>query len=113
VDSILQPVRLPTLHITATEDNIQIPGYFSGYPDRLAIFEAIGRKRKTLAVFEGGSHSMFTDRTLTGGAVLNQQVKEATQELSLDFIGQVLNNQQSNIPKWATRYEAILSKVIT
>ena len=86
VDSILQPVRLPTLHITATDDNIQIPGYFSGYPDRLAIFEAIGSERKALAVFEGGSHSMFTDRTRSGGAVLNHQVKEATQELSLDFI---------------------------
>ena len=113
VDSILQPVRLPTLHITATEDNIQIPGYFSGYPDRLAIFEAIGSERKALAVFEGGSHSMFTDRTRTGGAVLNHQVKEATQELSLDFMAQVLNNQESGIPSWAMRHEAILSKVIS
>uniref|UniRef100_UPI0040482CD4 alpha/beta hydrolase family protein n=1 Tax=Polynucleobacter sp. TaxID=2029855 RepID=UPI0040482CD4 len=112
VNSILEPVRLPTLHITATEDNIQIPGYFSGYPDRLAIFEAIGSERKALAVFEGGSHSMFTDRTLTGGAVLNQQVKEATQELSLDFIAEVLNDQESGIPTWAIRHEAILSKVI-
>ena len=113
VDSILQPVRLPTLHITATEDNIQIPGYFSGYADRLAIFEAIGSERKALAVFEGGSHSMFTDRTRSGGAVLNHQVKEATQELSLDFIAQVLNNQESGIPSWAMRHEAILSKVIS
>ena len=113
VDSILQPVRLPTLHITATEDNIQIPGYFSGYPDRLAIFEAIGSERKALAVFEGGSHSMFTDRTRSGGAVLNHQVKEATQELSLDFIAQILNNQESGIPSWAMRHEAILSKVIS
>jgi hypothetical protein len=56
---------------------------------------------------------MFTDRSLTGGAVLNQQVKEATQELSLDFIAQVLNNQESGIPTWAIRHEAILSKVIT
>ena len=113
VDSILQPVRLPTLHITATEDNIQIPGYFSGYPDRLAIFEAIGSERKALAVFEGGSHSMFTDRTRSGGAILNHQVKEATQELSLDFIAQVLNNQESGISSWAMRHEAILSKVIS
>jgi predicted dienelactone hydrolase len=113
VDSILEPVRLPTLHITATEDNIQIPGYFSGYPDRLAIFEAIGSERKALAVFEGGSHSMFTDRTRTGGAVLNQQVKEATQELSLDFTAQVINNQESGIPTWAIRHEAILSKVVS
>jgi predicted dienelactone hydrolase len=112
VDSILQPIHLPTLHITATEDNIQIPGYFSGYPDRLAIFEAIGSQRKALAVFEGGSHSMFTDRTRSGGAVLNQQVKEATQELSLDFMAQVLNNQASGIPSWSKRHQDILSKVI-
>ena len=112
VDSILQPIRLPTLHITATEDNIQIPGYFSGYSDRLAIFEAIGSQRKALAVFEGGSHSMFTDRTRSGGAVLNQQVKEATQELSLDFMAQILNNQASGIPSWSKRYQDILSKVI-
>lgn len=112
VDSILQPIRLPTLHITATEDNIQIPGYFSGYSDRLAIFEAIGSQRKALAVFEGGSHSMFTDRTRSGGAVLNQQVKEATQELSLDFMAQILNNQASGIPSWSKRHQDILSKVI-
>ena len=77
------------------------------------IFKAIGSKRKALVVFEGGSHSMFTDRSLTGGAVLNQQVKEATQELSLDFIAQVLNNQESGIPTWAIRPEEILAKVIT
>lgn len=112
VDSILQPIHLPTLHITATEDNIQIPGYFSGYPDRLAIFEAIGSQRKALAVFEGGSHSMFTDRTRSGGAVLNQQVKEAIQELSLDFMAQVFNNQESGISLWSKRHQAILSKVI-
>lgn len=74
--------------------------------------EAISSERKALAVFEGGSHSMFTDRTRSGDAVLNQQVKEAPQELSLDFIAQVLHNQDSGIPTWAIRHEAILSKVI-
>jgi predicted dienelactone hydrolase len=113
VESILQPIHIPTLHITATEDNIQIPGYFSGYPDRLAIFEAIGSTHKSLAVFDGGSHSMFTDRTLTGGAVLNQQVKEATQEISLGFMAQSLLNQASDIENWAIRHEAILSKVVS
>jgi predicted dienelactone hydrolase len=112
VNSILQPVHVPTLHITSTEDHIQIPGYFSGYPDRLAIFEAVGSENKVLAVFEGGSHSMFTDQTLTGGAVLNHNVKVATQEISLDFIAQVLNGQESSIPAWAIRHEAILSKVV-
>jgi hypothetical protein len=56
---------------------------------------------------------MFTDRTRSGGAVLNHQVKAATQELSLDFIAQVFNNQESGIPSWTMRHEAILSKVIS
>jgi predicted dienelactone hydrolase len=113
LDSILQPIQIPTLHITATEDNINIPGYYSGYEDRIAIFEAIGSKRKSLAVFDGGSHSMFTDRTNTGGAVLNYQVKEATQELSVDFMGQILANRESTLEDWAQRHESILSKVVS
>ena len=112
LSAILQPIQIPTLHITATDDNINIPGYFSGYEDRIAIFEAIGSKRKSLAVFNGGSHSMFTDRTNTGGAILNYKVKEATQELSIDFMGQVLGNRESTLQDWSERYESILSKVI-
>lgn len=111
--SILQPIQIPTLHITATDDNINIPGYYSGYADRIAIFDAIGSKRKSLAVFDGGSHSMFTDRTNTGGAVLNSQVKEATQELSLDFMGQIFSNRQSTLQDWSERHGSILSKVIS
>ena len=68
---ILKHVTVPTLHITATEDVIQIPGYYSGASDRVAVFEAIGSTRKTLAVFAGGSHSIFTDRSGTGGVQLN------------------------------------------
>ena len=112
LSALLQPIQIPTLHITATDDNINIPGYFSGYEDRIAIFEAIGSKRKSLAVFNGGSHSMFTDRTNTGGAILNYKVKEATQELSIDFMGQVLGNRESTLQDWSERYESILSKVI-
>ena len=72
-------MTIPTLHITATDDVIRIPGYYSGADDRLAEFEATGSARKVLAMFEGGSHSMFTDRAGTGGATLNPQVKAATQ----------------------------------
>ena len=46
---------------------IRIPGYYSGAEDRVAVFEATGSTRKALAVFDGGSHSMFTDRAGTGG----------------------------------------------
>jgi dienelactone hydrolase len=83
---ILGPVKLPTLHITATGDVIRIPGYWSGAEDRIAVFDAIGSKHKALAVFEGGSHSMFTDRPGTGGTELNPRVKVATKELSLAFL---------------------------
>ena len=65
---ILRPLTLPTLHVTATEDTITIPGYYSPVGDRLAVFEAVGSPVKALAVFEGGSHSIFTNRAGTGGA---------------------------------------------
>ena len=65
---ILGPIRVPSLHVTATEDIIRIPGYYSGAEDRVAVFDATGSPRKTLAVFSGGSHSIFTDRAGTGGA---------------------------------------------
>jgi len=54
LSSILGGIALPTLHVTATEDVIRIPGFYSGAEDRLAVFDAIGSRRKWLAVFEGG-----------------------------------------------------------
>ena len=83
---ILANVTVPTLHVTATDDIIRIPGYYSGADDRVAVFDATGSPRKALAVFAGGSHSMFTDRSGTGGVALNPQVKEATRALSLAFL---------------------------
>ena len=54
------------------------------------VFNAMGDARKTLVVFAGGSHSIFTDRSNTGGAELNPKVKAATQALSLAFLKQTL-----------------------
>ena len=62
LNKILGAVTLPSLHITATDDVIRVPGYYSPPDDRLAVFDAAGSKAKALAVFEGGSHSIFTDR---------------------------------------------------
>jgi predicted dienelactone hydrolase len=106
---ILGHVTVPTLHITATEDMIQIPGYYSGAEDRIAVFEAIGSSSKTLAVFSGGSHSIFTDRPGTGGAQLNPQVKTATRELTLAFIRQVFGDRQDNLRAWSERHRSILA----
>jgi predicted dienelactone hydrolase len=110
---ILRHVTVPTLHITATEDVIQIPGYYSGAEDRIAVFEAIGSSSKTLAVFSGGSHSIFTDRPGTGGAQLNPQVKAATRELALAFIRQVFGGTADTLERWSERHRPILARIVT
>ncbi|MFY8083064.1 MAG: alpha/beta hydrolase family protein [Rubrivivax sp.] len=111
--SILGPVRVPSLHISATEDVILLPGYYSGPNDRVAVFDAIGSPRKTLALFNGGSHSMFTDRTGTGGALLNGQVKVATKELGTAFLRQVLQGDDTALRAWPQRHADIVARFVT
>ena len=110
--AILAPVTLPTLHVTCTEDVIRIPGYYSPAEDRIAVFDAVGSAHKTLAVFQGGSHSMFTDRAGTGGAVLNPQVKSATRELSLAFLKSVFDGDTEALPAWARRWDDIVVRFV-
>jgi pimeloyl-ACP methyl ester carboxylesterase len=83
---ILKSISVPTLHVTSTADVIEIPGFYSDVSDRIKVFNAIGSHDKVLAVFKGGSHSMFTDRGNTGGAALNPLVKQATSELTRAFL---------------------------
>ena len=85
--AIVGSINVPSLHITATGDEINIPGYFSPAKDRVAVYEAVSSAPgKLLAVFKDGSHSMFTDRLGTGGEALNPQVKKATRSLMLAFL---------------------------
>ena len=107
---ILAGVQVPSLHVTATADVINIPGYYSGASDRVALFDAMGHSARWLAVFEGGSHSMFTDRAGTGGAVLNPQVKTATKELSLAFLKRVFDGQAGDLENWPRRHAAIVAR---
>ena len=107
---VLGGVTVPSLHITATGDVIQIPGYYSGVDDRVTVFEATGSRRKLLAVFEGGSHSMFTDRASTGGATLNMQVKAATQDLSAAFLSSVFDGDDAALKSWPHRFAGILAR---
>jgi predicted dienelactone hydrolase len=89
---ILASIAVPTLHITATDDVINIPGYISGLQDRLDIFKATGSELaapKVLAFFRGGSHSIFTDRAGAGGLNLNPKVKVATRQLALAFLNAI------------------------
>jgi predicted dienelactone hydrolase len=110
---ILSEIRVPTLHITATEDTIRIPGYYSGVEDRVAVFDAMPGARKVLAVFDGGSHGMFTDRTGTGGAALNLLVKAATKELSVAFFESVFGSNDAALRNWRARHNDIVSRFIT
>ena len=107
---ILGPVRVPSLHVTATEDVIRIPGYYSGADDRVAVFDATGSPRKTLAVFAGGSHSMFTDRAGSGGAQLNAQVKEATRALSIAFLNSVFKGDDGALAAWPLQFADIVAR---
>ena len=107
---ILAAVTVPSLHVTATEDVIRIPGYYSGAEDRVAVFDATGSARKWLAVFEGGSHSMFTDRAGTGGALLNPQVKAATKDLTLAFLRSVFDGDEAALQGWPVRHAGIVAR---
>ena len=111
-ENILAPVRAPTLHVTATEDIIRVPGFFSDLDDRLAIFRATAGPDKTLAVYTGGSHSMFTDRMGPGGEALNRAVKHATRELALGFTERVLRGRTTQLDGWADRHAPILSRFV-
>lgn len=103
--AILSGIRVPTLHITGTEDVIRIPGYRSDPSDRIRVFEAMpggpGAPIRALAVFEGGTHSIFTDRTDRAGPELNRTVKAATRELTTEFFRVVFTGApQERVAGW-------------
>jgi dienelactone hydrolase len=108
---ILKSIRVPSLHITATGDEIKIPGYYSAAQDRVAVYEATAPAQgKLLAVFKEGSHSMFTDRLGTGGEALNPQVKKATRELMLAFFQQVFEGKNQALAAWPAQHEALVAR---
>ncbi|HEY0685813.1 MAG TPA: hypothetical protein VGD45_25960 [Steroidobacter sp.] len=108
--AVLRNVSVPTLHVTATDDVIEIPGYHSEVADRLAIFDAIASPQKLLAVFRGGSHSMFTDRPFTGGLSLNAKVKAATADLTLAFFAFAFERNNAALTQWQTNWRPILAQ---
>ena len=83
--AILGGIGIPSLHITTTEDIIRLPGYGSGVLDRLDVFAAMGGDR-TLAVFDRGSHNVFTDRRYFDSLEVADSVKATTQRLTLAFL---------------------------
>ena len=87
---VLGALTTPTLHITSLEDIINLPGYRSTVEDRIAIFEAMKRSPRTLAIYNKGGHSIFTDRTTRSGPETSARIKSATQELCTIFLRQSL-----------------------
>jgi len=112
LNKILGAVTLPSLHITATEDVIRVPAYYSPAADRLAVFDAAGSKVKALVVFEGGSHNIFTDRPATGGLTLNPRVKSATQELALAFLHSVFDSSDEGMQQWPGKHGPLIARWI-
>ncbi len=109
---ILRSIRVPSLHITATGDEIKIPGYYSSAKDRVAVYEAVDHKQgKMLAVFTGGSHSMFTDRLGTGGEALNPQVKKATRELVLAFLQNHWLGDAKALAGWQAQHASLIARL--
>jgi len=107
---ILREVDIPTLHLTTTEDVIRVPGYHSPPADRLRVFEATGSSLKVLAVFEGGSHSVFMDRRGTGPAA--QQIRAATRELSTIFLRRVFDEGaggEAGLAGWGAAHPGTLA----
>ncbi|MFN7745117.1 MAG: alpha/beta hydrolase family protein [Betaproteobacteria bacterium] len=83
---VLSSVSVPTMHVTSLEDTINLPGYRSTVEDRIAIFDAMAKSPRTLAVYNTGGHSIFTDRTTRSGPEISARIKGATQELCTLFL---------------------------
>ena len=69
----------------------------------------IATPRKALAVFRGGSHSIFTDRAFTGGRDLNPKVKAATAELALAFLDLIYDGDRAPMAQWNAKWQPIVA----
>ena len=110
---MLADVTIPTLHITTTEDEIKVPGYYSSPQDRLELFYAMASPYKVMAVFNGGSHNVFSGwRRNDETANQNKVIKAATQALSAAFIQQVVSGDSSALQLWQQQHQAVLADFI-
>ncbi|MCJ2046365.1 hypothetical protein MKK58_17760 [Methylobacterium sp. J-078] len=107
--AVLAMIDVPALHVTTTEDTIRIPGRYSPVQDRIDVFNAIPTERKALVVFQGGSHSVFTDRSLRNGGQLNPLMKRATAEVGLAFLDLVHRSDPVPMDEWSVTWKPILA----
>ena len=92
---------------TTPHDELFVQNFFAFLKD-LAAKKKV--QVKTLAVFNGGSHSVFTDRGNTGGAELNPQIKAATKELSLAFLRSVFDGDDLALRAWPQRFGTLVHR---
>ena len=108
---VLAGVAVPTLHITNTMDEIQVPGYHSTPDERIDIYQAIAGPQKVLAVFYGGNHNIFSGRRQKPELALEDKIlKAATQSLSLAFIRQVGGQSKSALSQWQQQHQPLLAR---
>ena len=114
MERVLSAVTIPTLHITSVDDTINLPGYRSTVEDRRAVFRAMRASPRTLAVFNTGGHSIFTDRTTRSGPETSARIKGATRELCALFLQQALLSPQSDqgLKQWRERYQDTLDQFV-
>ena len=109
--NVLGGIKVPTLHVTGTDDVIRVPGYYSDLADRVKVFDAVRAPDKVLTVFKGATHSIFTDRSGPAGVELNSVVKRATRELSGVFLKSVLADAPGkSLDDWLQAQKALFDR---
>jgi dienelactone hydrolase len=93
------PIHIPTLHLTGTRDDTPIPGLSTMAAQRSEAFDAMVATPRYLAVYEGGRHSMFHDRTTDKTSMdIKANAKEAsTLFLRAALLGDRLAEGQLNV----------------
>jgi len=110
VRPILAGITIPTLHVTTADDIIRIPGFGSGVGDRLKVFDATGGAHKVLAVYRHGTHNVFTDHRYFDSREVSEQVKQATESLSLAFIDAAYGGSTGELAQWRAGHRALLAR---
>ena len=110
---ILSGITVPTLHVTTADDIIRIPGFGSGVDDRLKVFDAIGGAHKVLAVYRHGTHNVFTDHRYFDSREVSEDVKRATESLSLAFIDGTFEGSPVELAQWRASHRALLARYET
>lgn len=111
LSQVLAAVTVPTLHITNTLDEINVPGYHSDPGDRIDVYQAMGGSYKVLAVFHGGNHNIFSGRRQKPELAVQAQVLQAaTQSLTSEFLKGVFQQDSGLLQQWQQQHQTLLAR---